>query len=115
MLDHEKLDVYQCAIRFVAMAFPLAGRLPREFRPLAEQFRRASLSIPLNIAEAGGKVSIPDRAHFYAIARGSAMECGAIVDVAAVLKLSPEDLVGAKELLERIVSMLTRMCRPAQT
>jgi hypothetical protein len=40
------------------------------------------------------------------------MECGAIVDVIRLLQIADEkDLNHAKELLVRIVSMLTRMCR----
>src|SRR6185312_2683586 len=54
MLDHEKLDVYQRAIEFVACALRIAERLPRGQAPLADQLRRAAVSIPLNIAEGGG-------------------------------------------------------------
>jgi four helix bundle protein len=39
------------------------------------------MSVPLNIAEAVGKTSEADRNNRYAIARGEAMECGAITDV----------------------------------
>jgi four helix bundle protein len=52
---------------------------------LKDQFRRASISIPLNIAEASGKVSPSDRGRFFAIARGSAMECAAILDCVQIL------------------------------
>ncbi|MSP59963.1 MAG: four helix bundle protein, partial [Myxococcales bacterium] len=56
----------------------------------------------------------PDGARFYGIARGSAMECKAIVDAFAVLQLALEDTRRhAMELLTRIVEMLTPMCRRA--
>ena len=49
---------------------------------------------------------------FYAIARGSALECAAIVDALAALRFVPADeATRAHELLERIVSMLTKMIR----
>ena len=36
---------------------------------------------PLDVAEGFGKIQEADRRHFYAIARGSAMECAAICEV----------------------------------
>jgi len=49
---------------------------------------------------------------FYAIARGSALQCAAIVDALAALQFVPGDQASsAHDLLERIVSMLTRMAR----
>ncbi|MBK7233039.1 MAG: four helix bundle protein [Saprospiraceae bacterium] len=41
----------------------------------------ASFSIPLNIAEASGRFSNPDRRNFYVIARSSVFECVAILDI----------------------------------
>lgn len=52
MLDHERLDVYQCAIQFVALTVRLVDALPRSNAGLGDQLRRAAISIPLNIAEA---------------------------------------------------------------
>jgi len=112
MLDHERLDVYQCAIGFAALSFRLLEGMPRGHAQLADQLRRATMSIPLNIAEASGKTSSADRARFHAIARGSAMECGAIVDLLALQQLAPmPQLDEAKGLLVRVVGMLTKMCR----
>ena len=51
MLDHERLDVYQTSIGFLAIAFALVETLPRGFAELRDQLRRAATSIPLNIAE----------------------------------------------------------------
>ncbi|HEY1691479.1 MAG TPA: four helix bundle protein [Polyangiaceae bacterium] len=111
-LDFERLDVYRCAIEFLATAVRVAKRLPRGHAALRDQLRRASTSIPLNIAEACGKTGLTDRAHFHAIARGSALECAAILDVLAQLDaISPADVEGGKLLLSRIVSMLSKMCR----
>src|SRR5262245_8942501 len=71
MLDHERLDVYQRAIEFLAIAFAVADRIPRGYASLADQLRRAAMSIPLNVAEASGKLDGPDRRRFHAVARGS--------------------------------------------
>lgn len=110
-LYHERLDAYQLSIRFVALAARISANMPRGHAGLADQLRRAAISIPLNIAEGVGKPRPADRARFHAIARGSAMECSAIIDVVGVLHENPEALQPAKELLVRIVEMLTKMCR----
>ena len=112
-LSHEKLDVYQCSIEFLGIAQSMIQRLPQGYSKLADQLHRASLSIPLNIAEACGKPSPKDRANRYAIARGSTLECGAIIDALLTLTLMPQTAHSkAKNLLIRIASMLTKLSRP---
>ncbi len=79
---------------------------------MADQLRRAATSIPLNIAEGTGKPSGPDRRRFNAIARGSTMECAAILDVCQLLRVVDREVVSrSKDLLVRIVSMLSKMAR----
>ena len=77
MFDHEKLDVYRCALELYATLAPAITAFPRGHGAIVDQLRRALLSIPLNIAEACGKTTVSDRQRFFAIARGSAMECAA--------------------------------------
>jgi four helix bundle protein len=69
-------------------------------------------AIELNIAEAAGRTGSADAARAYAIARGSAMECAAILDALSALKIvdSVRHQRGL-ELLERIVAMLTKLYR----
>ena len=101
MPDHEKLDVYQCSIEFLALSVQIIETLPRGNSALADQLKRASWSIPLNIAEGCGKTSLSDKHRFYAIARGSSMECGAILDVLKVLKIVQSPLFDkGKQLLQ---------------
>ena len=111
-LDYENLDVYRCAIEFLRLAMQVLGGLPRGESELRSQLKRASISIPLNIAEGAGKPSAADRARFHAIARGSAMECGALFDVCAIaVYVTVTDARKAKDLIVRLVAMLSRMCR----
>jgi four helix bundle protein len=64
----------------------------------------------LNTAEGAGRVSRRDRAHFFAIARGSATECAALVDVLRARRLAPAaDCITARALLVRIVQMLSKL------
>lgn len=112
MLSYKKLDVYRCSIEFLAFSWDLRSALPKGHGGLGEQLYRASLSIPLNIAEGAGKVQMADKARFYAIARGSAMECGAILDACVAMRIASGEAAARGEvLIERMVEMLTRLGR----
>jgi len=56
MFNFRRLDVYGCAISFFKLAIPLIERTPTGYHSLADQLRRAAVSIPLNIGR-GGKPS----------------------------------------------------------
>ena len=104
--DHEKLGVYQEAIAFVAWWVELSERCSGPAR-VKDQMDRASTGIPLNIAEGNGRFSPRDRSHFLQIARGSALECAACLDVFVARKsLSPPEIDPGKLRLRRIVAML---------
>ena len=109
--DHEKLDVYQEAIAFCGWVGELLGEISAK-AAAKDQLDRASTSLPLNIAEGNGKFSTVDRARFLEIARGSALECAACLDVLTVRKLVATDpILPAKESLVRIVNMLMGMLK----
>ena len=105
--DHEKLHVYQTSLAFISWATKLVATIESK-AAAKDQLDRASTSVPLNIAEGNGKFAVRDRCRFIEIARGSALECAACLDVLAAKDLcNPKVLaVGRGQLLE-IVSMLT--------
>ena len=109
--DHEKLDVYRQAIDFCGWV----GEFLASISPKAaakDQLDRASTSIPLNIAEGNGKFSARDRARFFEMARGSALECAACLDVLIARKLTTgKKVTASKEQLVRIVEMLVGLLR----
>ena len=107
---HEKLDVYQLALKYTAWSYKLCKNLKREDRFAKDQLLRASQSIPQNIAEGNGRGTENDRRRFFEIARGSALECAAIQDILEVCSdLTSKDNKIGKEMLYRIVSMLTKL------
>ena len=113
---HEQLDVYRAAIEYVGWAHRLCGELRGDQRSAKDQILRASQSIPLNIAEGNGKASEADRRRFFEIARGSALECAAIQDVLEVCDVLPrKDNAEAKQILDRIVAMLTKLGKRGYT
>ena len=113
MFDHERLDVYQISLQFVAWVWGRVERLKGHLRHARDELIRASQSIPRNIAEGNGKRSLPDRKRFFEIARGSALECVAVLDELDVMgAFDAAESQEGKVLLHRIVSMLTKMTQP---
>ena len=103
--DHERLKVYQEALRFVSFAGPLIDELPAKLAA-KDQLDRASTSIVLNLAEGNGKRSHPDRCRYFDTARGSGVECAACLDVlVARQKLDRETAETGKAILLEVVSM----------
>jgi four helix bundle protein len=108
--DHKKLDVYNAAIGYVVIVDNIVERLPRGRGYLTDQLQRAGTSIVLNIAEGAGEFSRCEKARFYRIAKRSATECAAALDICRSLELVEQSqLEAGRSLLLRIVSMLTKM------
>src|ERR1700730_18439525 len=105
--DHEKLHVYQASLTFITWAAKLLSSI--ESKAVAkDQLDRAATSVPLNIAEGNGKFAVRDRCWFIEIARGSALECAACLDLLVAKGLCDDTTVSAgKGQLLEIVSMLT--------
>jgi len=107
MFDHEKLRAYQEALRFVAWAEPIIEKFPSRLAA-RDQLDRASTSVVLNIAEGNGKRSHPDRCRFLDIARGSALECAACLDVlVGKRKLAASEILEGKAILVAAVSLIS--------
>src|SRR4051794_21161326 len=109
--DHEKLDVYVQSIDCCGWVGDFLESVPAK-AAAKDQLDRASTSVPPNIAEGNGKFSPADRSRFFEIARGSAVECAACLDVLVARKLAKQDLASErKEQLVRIVEMLVGLLR----
>jgi four helix bundle protein len=112
---HEKLEVYQTAIAFIAWASPIIQTSTR-LGNVRDQLDRASTSIPLNIAEGNGKFSPKDRCRFFDTAHGSALECAACLDVlVAMRRISRDQANTGKEFLNSIVRMLIGLIKANST
>ena len=80
-LRAEKLKVYDRALELAVILEEMTRQTPEGRGDLRDQLRRASTSIVLNIAEGAGEFSPSDKARFYRMARRSASECAAIIDL----------------------------------
>ena len=106
-LDAEKLAVYHVALELQVMT-PLI--VPAHQRVLHDQLERASLSAVLNIAAGAGRHSRRDKRRHYAIARGSAMETAACIDVVRLRRLAPDAVCDqARSLALRVIQMLSKL------
>jgi four helix bundle protein len=84
--------------------------VPPNHRVLADQLERASLSIVANIAEGAGRRSRKQKRYFYAVARGSATETAALVDVLRPRRLASEAACRvARSHALRVVQLLTKL------
>jgi four helix bundle protein len=110
IFSHEKLKVYQKSLEFIEFTnkvFP-----EKNFISAHYQIDKASTSIPLNIAEGTGKYSNKDKCHYYDIARGSALECAACLDVLIKRKrITKEINEEGKSIIFEVVSMLIGLIR----
>jgi len=107
--DFEQFPVYKLALDFNEQVDKLLSDidLPKNSR-LADQLTRASLSIPLNIAEGAGRFHKADKKNFYIMARGSIFECVAVLDVLKTNgKASNEHHKALYSVLEELSKMVS--------
>ena len=90
----EKLNAWQEARKLVLDVYQLLEKFPKtENYALCDQLRRAVVSVPSNIAEGTGRLSIKEQIHFLEIAYASLMEVYCQLQIAVDLGyITPEDL-----------------------
>ncbi len=114
MFDHEKLDVYQLELQFIAWAAPfvaeVTARAEAKTSDIVDHLNPASISALFNTAEGNGKRQRQTRAKFFDDARGSVGECAVALDALVAREAcTVEDILGGKAMLIRIYQMLTRL------
>lgn len=107
MFKFEELRVYQEAIKFVDQIYLLSQNWPKdEMFGLTSQFKRAAVSIVLNIAEGTSRTK-KDFRHFLDMPRGSCYECVAILNIAKNRGYITEDEFGfLYEPMDRLSRMI---------
>lgn len=109
--EHEKLAVYARALAAAQKLDGIARRIPAPYDDLRDQLRRAAISVALNIAEGAGEFSPREKSRFYRMARRSAAECLAILDLVGAFVAPHTPTTSAKDDLLDISAMLTAMIK----
>ena len=109
MNSFRNLNAYIKAKELVSTVYALIKKFPKEEHyALCDQLRRAVISIPSNIAEGSGRLTIKDQSHFYSIAYGSLMEVLAQLDVACDLGyITKEEFQYLETLIDVEAKLLT--------
>ncbi|MBR9921931.1 MAG: four helix bundle protein [Bacteroidetes bacterium] len=82
LFDFQKLIVYQRIRSLNKEILPLIyNDLAKKLPFLADQLKRATKSIALNLAEGVGRTSPADKRRFYVMSRSSLYECVASLDI----------------------------------
>lgn len=107
-LSLETFDVYRVALDACRACSPIAPALSATLR---DQLLRASSSVVLNVAEGIGSSSRGVKRRHYAIARGSAMECVAVLDLTSALGTLTDvtSAAVARDLFTRAAMMLAKL------
>ncbi len=110
MRNYKELVVWQEAIELVKAVYAITRKLPPEERyALADQMRRAVVSIPSNIAEGHDRHSNNEFRHFLTIAKGSAAELDTQLVICKELQyISEEELAAVVALCSRLRARLYR-------
>ena len=108
---YKDLIVWQKAIALSLEVYRLVKLLPKiETYGLADQMRRAVVSIPSNIAEGKGRNSAREFVHFLSIARGSQKELETQIYLCTQLEyITDEDASTAFNLCEEVGKMLNAL------
>jgi len=110
---HKKLDVWQASMKSATMIYKITEKFPEDEKfGLVSQMRRATISIPCNIAEGAARQGKKEFKNFVSMAQGSLSELDTQLELAILLGyLSTEDLREVWEQLLRIDKMLSGLIR----
>lgn len=111
ILSYKDLTVWKRAIEVVTETYALTEKFPKsELYGLTLQMRRATASIPSNIAEGRRSGTRKEFRQFLTVALGSSFELETQIEIAKLLPFSKKlDYAKINQLLLEVMKMLQRM------
>lgn len=110
MLNYERLEAYQLALNFAALACGIREALPETEAFLAGELSTAALAIPVAIAEAVMADKHSDREHHRSNALGSTFRSASAIDILQQLSLvTPEGAAQADEAAAKVAKRLVTL------
>lgn len=108
--DYKNLDVWKRSIDFVVAVYALIDMLPNhEKHALADQMRRAVVSIPSNIAEGQKRSGTKETIQFTYIALGSLAEIETqLIITNRLYKIKVDNLLIECEIIGRMLTSLAK-------
>jgi len=115
--SYRDLRVWRRSMELALSVYAATQAFPKqELYGLVSQMRRATVSVPSNIAEGKGRLTDRDRAHFFAQARGSLLELETQILIAAKLGYlsgaASESLLDLSREVGRMLNSLIESIRP---
>ncbi|WP_299122565.1 four helix bundle protein [uncultured Winogradskyella sp.] len=106
----KELQIWKRSRLFCSQIYDITSKFPESEKfGLTNQLRRASVSIPSNIAEGSSRNSNKDFARFLQIAIGSAYEIETQLIISTDLKfIMDEELKSSLSELEEIIKMISK-------
>ena len=105
---YKKLEAYKKSKEFAIYVYSLLRKYPSyEQYAICDQLRRASVSIPSNIAEGMGRMAIKERIHFLEISYASTMEVLCQLDISESLGyISADELTIAENMAGTLTKIM---------
>lgn len=116
IIDYRDLEVWKLGMGLAVAVYSASSKFPQDERfGLTSQLRRATTSIPANIAEGYGRETAGSYIQFLRIAQGSAKEVETLIELSSQLGfLQPEAHADLAAQVNRISKMLWALIRAVE-
>ncbi|MFH0990968.1 MAG: four helix bundle protein [bacterium] len=110
---HKKLKAWQEAIELHERIYTITAKLPQDEKfGLAQQMKRAAVSIPSNIAEGASHQGNKDSIQFYIIARSSLSELDTQIEICKKIHfITEEHFLEIETQMDKVDSLLSGLIR----